>query len=276
MQKFIFSLLGVLIAFNTTAQNDQYAEIAGAKIYYEVHGEGEPLLLLHGFTVSHRVWDHLIEDLSQHYQLIIPDMRGHGNSTNPSQVYTNKLSAQDMYALMDHLQINRFHAMGQSNGAIVLTYMALMDTSRISSLILAGGASYFPEETVAPLRETNYETMDSGWKSVLEAYHPRGEKQIKMLIKQLRGLANDPEAINFTPPYLSKILCPTLIVHGDRDHFFSVDIPVISFKAIPNSYLWIVPNDGHFPAGIGLEGGNPLWADILPKVIHNFLGGKWE
>jgi len=276
MRKPILSLLGLLIVLFTNAQSGKYATINGAKIYYEVHGEGEPLLLLHGFTTSHRVWDHLVEDLSKHHQLIIPDMRGHGNSTNPAKVYTNRGSAEDMFALMDHLQIDRFHAMGQSNGAVVLTYMGLMDTSRVSSLILAGSASFFPEETVAPLRELYYETMDTTWKSVLEAYHPRGEEQIKMLLTQLRSLANDPEAINFTPPYLSKIVCPTLIVHGDQDHFFSVDIPIISFKAIPKSYLWIVPNDGHFPAGIGLEGGNPLWADILPKVIHSFIAGEWK
>lgn len=276
MKKIILAYIVLLSGITTNAQTGHYAEVNGTKIYYEMYGEGEPLLLLHGFTVSHIVWDDLVKDLSKNYKLIIPDLRGHGNSTNPSKIYTNKLSAKDMFGLMDYLNIDRFHAMGQSNGAIVLTYMATMDTSRISSLILAGAASFFPEQTVAPLKEMHYETIDSTWKSIMESYHPRGEEQIKMLLTQLRSLANDPEAINFTPPYLATIKCPTLIIHGDRDPYFSVDIPLISYKAIPNSYLWIVPNDGHFPAGVGLKGSNSIWTEVLLKVVVDFFGGKWK
>lgn len=236
MKRLTILLFFVLLSLNINAQDGHYADVNGAKIYYEIHGNGPPLLLLHGFTVSSKVWDDLVEDLSKNYKLIIPDLRGHGNSTNPSQIYTNKTSAKDMFGLMDHLNIDRFNAMGQSNGAIVLTYMATMDTSRISSLILAGAASFFPEQTVAPLKELYYETMDSTWKSIMQSYHPRGEEQIKMLLSNLRSLANDPMAINFTPPLLATISSPTLIIHGDRDPFFAVDFPVISYKAIPNSF----------------------------------------
>lgn len=146
----------------------------------------------------------------------------------------------------------------------------------VGVLILAGSASFFPEETVAPLKDIQYETMDANWRKVLEMYHPRGEEQIKLLLSNLRSLANDPMAINFTPPLLATITCPTLIIHGDRDPYFSVNIPVISYKAIPNSYLWVVPNDGHFPAGIGLEQSNSIWTDVLIKVVEEFFGGKWK
>ncbi|MFQ5448725.1 MAG: alpha/beta fold hydrolase, partial [Saprospiraceae bacterium] len=83
MKKIILAYIVLLSGITTNAQTGHYAEVNGTKIYYEMYGEGEPLLLLHGFTVSHIVWDDLVKDLSKNYKLIIPDLRGHGNSTNP-------------------------------------------------------------------------------------------------------------------------------------------------------------------------------------------------
>jgi len=77
--------------------------------------------------------------------------------------------------------------------------------------------------------------------------------------------------MNFTSPYLSTIKSPTLIIHGDRDNFFSVDIPVNSYKSIPNSYLWIVPNFGHSSIDK-----NSIWADAFLKVVNKFFSGEWN
>ena len=91
-------------------------------------------------------WSSWIEDLSKEYLLIIPDLRGHGRSTNPSNIFTHELSATDMFGLLDKLEIDHFKAIGHSSGAITLMYMATMDTSRVTSMILVGGASYMPAE----------------------------------------------------------------------------------------------------------------------------------
>ena len=64
------------------------------------------------------------------------------------------------------------------------------------------------------------------------------------------------------------------IIHGDRDQFFSVDIPVIFYEAIPNSYLWIVPNEDH--GVIGTYKRDSIWSDVFLKVVEEFFGGKWE
>lgn len=73
------------------------------------------------FSLSHQSWELWIEDLSENHLLIIPDLRGHGNSTNPSKIFTHKMSAMDMYGLMDHLKIDRFKSIGQSTEAMTLT-----------------------------------------------------------------------------------------------------------------------------------------------------------
>jgi pimeloyl-ACP methyl ester carboxylesterase len=121
MIRLIFLLL-LLVGIEAQAQDGNFIETNGVKIYYEIHGEGEPLLLLHGFTMSGKSWEPWIEDLSRNHKLIIPDLRGHGNSTNPSRAFTHKMSADDMYGLMDHLQIDKFQAMGQCSGAMTLVH----------------------------------------------------------------------------------------------------------------------------------------------------------
>jgi len=72
----------------------------------------------------------------------------------------------------------------------------------------------------------------------------------------------------FTPPLLASITAKTLVVHGDRDDFFPVPIPVEMYRSIPNSYLWIVPNGGHVPIGDH--------AEEFKRLALEFLGGKWE
>ena len=109
MKKLIFISLALLVYTQIHAQKGSYADVNGVKIYYEIHGEGEPLVLLHGFTMSHDMWEGWIEDLSKDYRLILPDLRGHGNSTNPSNEFTHKESAKDIYALLDILNIDKFN-----------------------------------------------------------------------------------------------------------------------------------------------------------------------
>lgn len=252
------------------AQEGGYAETNGVKIYYETHGEGDPLLLLHGFSLSHQSWELWIEDLSRNHLLIIPDLRGHGLSSNPSNIFTHKMSAMDMYGLMDHLKIDRFKAIGQSTGAMTLTHMATMDTSRMSSMILIATTSFFPDQARQQMRGANYEN----WKTHMEPLHPGGEDQIKMLIAQFHALANTYDDMNFTSPYLATIKCPTLIIHGDRDPLFPVEIALNFYKSIPDSYLWIVPNDGHIP--IGIYDRKSIWSDVFLKVTNDFFAGNWK
>lgn len=270
MSKLLFCIGLFFIGLNGNAQSGHYLETNGVKIYYEVYGEGEPLLLLHGFTLSHKSWEPWIKDLSKNYKLVIPDLRGHGNSTNPSKVYTARNSAIDMLGLMDELNIKRFNALGHSNGALVLTHMAIMDSSRIKSMILISGTPYLNKEAIAVLSGVTYEDM----KSQMEAYHPGGEEQIRMLVDQMRNISNQPEDVNFTPSLLATIKCPTLIIHGDRDKFFPVHIPTTYYNSIPNSYLWIVPNSGHFPAGVYNR--KSIWSNTLLDVINDFFAGNWN
>ena len=110
MKKIILLSLFVLLQYELPAQNGNYADVNGVKIYYETYGNGQPLVLLHYFSGSHKLWEQWKDSLSKDYKLIIPDLRGHGNSTNPSKEFRHDDSAKDIYALMDYLAIKKFKA----------------------------------------------------------------------------------------------------------------------------------------------------------------------
>ncbi len=269
MKKIILLTLFVLLQNGLSAQNGSYANVNGVKLYYETYGKGQPLVLLHFFTGSHKVWEPWIDSLSQDYQLIIPDLRGHGNSNNPSKKFRHKDSAKDIYALMDELKIKEFKAIGTSSGGMTLIHMATMDSTRISSMILVGATTLYPEQAREIQTSITFEAMPEGWLPRMRAHHPGGDDQIKMLVDQFHDFAFLYDDMNFTPPYLSQIKCPTLIIHGDRDKYFPVGIPVEMFKAIPNSFLWIVPNGVHLPIW------DALWSDQFLQVSKLFLADKF-
>jgi pimeloyl-ACP methyl ester carboxylesterase len=149
------------------------------KIYYETYGSGEPLLLLHGFLGSHLNWSTWIEDLSKEYQLIVPDLRGHGRSTNPSDIFTHKLSAKDMFGLLDKLEIDHFKAIGHSSGAMTLIHMATMDTSRLTAMILVGSSPYFPDECRSIGKRMANTPISDDLKSFIESRHPGGWNRVE-------------------------------------------------------------------------------------------------
>lgn len=239
------------------------------EIYYETYGEGPPLVLLHGFFRSTQVWEPFVPALAEHFTVIAADLRGHGRSTNPTGGFTHSASARDIFALVDHLGIERFQAMGISSGGMTLLHMATQQPERIEAMVLIGATSYFGEETRAIQRERTVESLTPEDWEELRQHHHHGDDQIRALVNQFHAFAGSYDDMNFTPPYLSTIQARTLIVHGDRDQHFPVSIPVGMYQAIPQSYLWIVPNGGHVP--ITGERAEPFTQTALA-----FLQGQWS
>ncbi len=247
----------------------QTVSVNGMEMYYEIHGQGEPLVLLHRFLSSGVQWAPFRDTFAAEYRVIVPDLRGHGRSTNPSNEITHKQAALDVFALLDHLSVDQFHAMGIGSGGMTLLHMATSQPERVGAMVLIGAASYSPEQNRAILRATDPETQPEDEWARMRRLHVRGDDQIRALWTQFRNLADDYDDVNFTAPYLSTITARTLIVHGDRDQFFPVSIPVEEYEAIPNSYLWIVPNGAHVP----IFGAT---SDYFTATTLAFLRGEWE
>jgi pimeloyl-ACP methyl ester carboxylesterase len=252
-----------------TPPQGRFTTVNGFQMYYEVYGEGPPLVLLHGFTGSSLDWQPYIDAFAEQYRLIIPDLRWHGRSTNPTNQFTHRQSALDIFALLDHLEIEQFKAMGVSSGGMTLLHMATQQPKRVESMVLIAATIYFPEEARAIQRGATVEGWTTeDWEKHRQR-HQHGDEQIRALINQFRDFADSYDDMNFTAPYLTTIKARTLIVHGDRDDFFPVTIPVEMYTSIPNAYLWIVPNGGHIP--ILEERARPFIQTAL-----EFLRGNWE
>ena len=244
--------------------------VEGIEMAYRDVGEGEPLVLLHGFFGTGAMWEPLFDDFAD-YRLIVPDLRGHGRSTNPSGGFTHRQSARDVYALLDSLGIDRFRGVGSSTGGMTLLHMATDQPERVEQMVLVGATSYFPASAREVMRSMHPDSAPPEAVERMARGHSRGEAQIRELIRAFHDFRDDYTDMTFTPPYLASIEAATLIVHGDRDRFFPVRIPVEQYRSIPDSYLWILPNTGHVPL-LGNERGRARFAEVM----GGFFAGEWE
>jgi pimeloyl-ACP methyl ester carboxylesterase len=228
----IISIICLLPHDTISAQEYESKDVNGIKMYYRIIGKGEPLVLLHGFTQTGETWDLLIEDFSSQYRLIVPELRGHGRSTNPSGKFTHRQSSLDVFNLLDQLGIDSFKAMGISTGGMTLLHMATTQRNRVKAMVLIGATSYFPEEAREIMRSSAPDSLSEKQLESLGSKHSRGVAQARELMTQFSGFQNSYDDMNFTKPLLSTIKANTLIVHGDRDVFFPVFIPAEMYEEI--------------------------------------------
>lgn len=248
----------------TPAQSQGRIEtVNGVQLYFEVEGSGEPLVLLHGFSGSSQDWMASTSQLGTEFQLIVPDLRGHGCSSLLSKPFRHEEAASDILALLDHLGISSCKGLGVSGGGNVLLHMATKQPERIKAMVLVSATPYFPTEARTIMSQYADSLPEQQWE-ILRRRHPGGDVQIKALLASTKAFATSYDDMNFTPPYLSTVQARTLIVQGDRDPLYPVEISVEMARAIPQSSLWIIPNSGHGPV-IGER-----WTEFL-KTAAAFL-----
>lgn len=247
----LFGLLSVSsLIFSLQAQeavDSRTLDINGFEMYVEMMGQGEPLLLVHGWSGNADYFEPLLQELSAHYRLIIPELRGHGQSTNPSGSFTTRQSAADVSALLDSLDVHSVRALGASAGALTLMHMTLEDPSLIESLILVGSGTHFRPACRASLASTDADSYSPDWWEVMRERHPRGDRQIRGIAAMLPELAAAEDDVDFTPERLRAINTRTFIVHGDSDWCFPSSMAAGMHEAMPDSRLWILPEGEHVP-----------------------------
>jgi len=114
-------------------------------------------------------------------------------------------------------------------------------------MVLVSATPYFPAQARAAMAQLSVDSFsDADW-SAQRLRHVHGDDQIRMLFEQMRGLKDHHDDMAFTPPLLSTITARTLLVHGDRDPLYPVELALEMYRAIPQSALWVVPNGGHGP-----------------------------
>ncbi len=238
------------------------AEIHGANLRYEVRGRGEPLLLLHGMGGSGADWEHAgREQLEKEYMLIIPDARGHGRSTNPGGAFRHAQLAADALGLLDHLGVQRCKAIGMSMGGNTLLHLATEARDRIEAMVLVSATMSFPEQARAIMRQVVVEAPPAEEWERMRKIHLHGDDQIIAIWQAQRDLGDSHDDMAFSTDDLSHITARTLIVYGDRDPLYPVEMGVHMYRAIHHAALWVVPGGGH----------GPIFVDAAPLFARTAL-----
>lgn len=219
--------------------------LTNVNLYYEKHGEGPPLFCLHNFSANGRSrFTPLLPILTKHYTCYLVDLRAHGRSDNPTGIWTHEESAKDIIELCDKLHIDSAYFLGTSSGGMTLLKVARMKPELVRAMVIDSATIRVPEASRA-----FYKRPELLKPSIVKFYEEANEIYGKEYWRYLAQTFYDfrlPEAdVNVDPVVLQDIACPTLIIHGDRDIFFPVDIAVDMKKNIPNSELCVFPNTDH-------------------------------
>lgn len=240
---------------DTYGSNDtagHYVVANGIKLYYEVYGHGQPLLLLHGNSESIVSFNKQIPDLAKQYQVIAVDTRGQGRSTEDGKTYTYDLFAQDMNALLDTLRLDSVDVLGWSDGGNTGLIMAMNYPKKVRRLAAMGANIFIDHTVVAPWV---FRQLEKEKRSLAADTTREGENRIRLinlLLTEPRHKFED----------LQTIQCPVLIMAGEKDVIREGHTRQIAAH-IPHSRLLIFPNGTHEePAE------HP---DVFNKAVLDFL-----
>jgi pimeloyl-ACP methyl ester carboxylesterase len=205
-------------AMNKGHSSNHRLQVGDIELYYEVYGQGEPLLLLHGGTAFIESFFGQIPALSARYQVIVPDLRGHGRSTDSAAPLSYGLMADDIVGLMDALGIAQADVVGWSDGGIIGLEVAMRHPERLRRLVTIGSNyrvdGLLPDtlSMVQKLTPTSSFVARQGLFYRLVAPNPRHWPTLVEKIKRL--WLSEP---NFAPEVLQQIAAPTLVMVGEKD-----------------------------------------------------------
>lgn len=220
------------------------------EMFVETRGDGEPLLLLHGGMGIGADWRHVFPLDPEGFGLVVPDLRGHGRSTNPAGAFTFRQCGDDVLALLDHLHLGAVKAIGLSMGAKTLLHVATKQPDRVQAMVLVSATPHFPPSARAAMAQYTPEAFDAlppETLVTLRSRHVHGDAQLRQLYAMIASLATRDDDMAFTPSSLGTIRARTLVVHGDRDPLYPIESALALYRGIPDAQLWVVPGGGHGP-----------------------------
>jgi pimeloyl-ACP methyl ester carboxylesterase len=249
-------------------------EVNGASLYYQEHGDGAPLILIHGGLSSSADWQSLIPELTAGFRILTPDSRGHGRSTNPAGELSYASIADDIAALIAALGLERPLVGGWSDGGQVTLELGARHPGAAGALIV--GAAY-PDFDAGGVREAHRALLGADASGVpdsahldaqlgefteeIKALHPGGEEQWRTLVRESAAMWLDYEGLGADE--LHAIQEPVLVLAGDRDEFIPLDLSVSLYRALPDAELAICPAMSH-------DGPTPERASVFASLIRDF------
>jgi pimeloyl-ACP methyl ester carboxylesterase len=198
----------------------QYAEVNGINLYFETHGTGQPLILLHGGLGSGEMFGPTLTELAQQHQVITVDLQGHGRTADIDRPIDIRLMADDIAALIDHLKLDKPDVVGYSLGGGVALFTAVKYPDKVRRLVVASAHARrdaIPPEMLAQQAQVNAAAAESlkdtpMWE-LYQRVAPHPEDFPRLLDKVGEAMAQDYDYIED----VRSLQVPTLLVAADAD-----------------------------------------------------------
>jgi pimeloyl-ACP methyl ester carboxylesterase len=239
----------------------------GINIHYEIHGTGEPVLLIGGLGADTFLWFRQTPELSKHFQVIVFDNRGAGESDKPEEPYTIKMFADDTAGLLKALDISRPHIVGASLGGLIAQEFALTYSQMVSRLVLAstgfGGPHMVKPSLFAlipmllTMRRSGDPALDIRRSFELftsRAWCAQHDDLVTQYVDWRVAHPQPPEAYKRQnaavktfdgEDRIGQIKAPVLIIHGANDRVVPVKNAHLLKSKLPQAQLVIIPEAGH-------------------------------
>ena len=246
------------IPYGNTPEAGHYVKAGDAKIYYEVYGKGQPIVVLHGgiFGSTYEMFQ-FIDSLKQDYQVIAVSTRGHGKSELGTEPITYEQKAGDVMAVINAVIKDSVVVLGFSDGGYTGFKLASIYPERVKKLIAIGASELYPGVRNFAYDAGKAIALDSTyWKQQLSLM-PEPQRLQEMFTR----LGNMYNRLTVGKELLGSIKSPVLLMAGDHDQSNPVQRVVNAAQMIPNSQLSIIPKATH---AVFLENFPAVWTSMLP------------
>ena len=234
-----------------------YAPVNGIKVYYEVYGDGKPLVLIHGaFMTIDGNWGQLIPELSKTRKVIAIELQGHGHTPYSDRKLDIVTLASDVEGVMNYLKVDSADVAGYSMGGSIAYQLAVNSPKRVRKLVII--SSTYKSSGWLPVVNNAFKGFkpeffdNTPLKAAYDAVAPDKTKWIKF-VEQMIAFAGVP--FNVGDSNIAKITAPVLIISGDNDGLDKVELMktyqllgggvAADLAPMPKSHLAIVPSQGH-------------------------------
>lgn len=239
----------------------------GVRLFYEIRGDGPPILFIHGWTMSHDVWEYLIPPLGKHFQTIVLDLRGNGDSDKPWGDYTYDVYARDIAAVVDTLHLRQATLVGWSLGAAIgAKYITHYGGGVEKFVSVAGAIPYFTSRPLIPFGPTRQDVH--GWIEQEKRRRPEFTKKFvdsmfasstqnytklwiwslcmktswHVAVRSLKTL-RDTDMLSVLP----QITIPSAVFHGRFDSVVPIEFGQYTASSLANCKLVEFNHSGHVP-----------------------------
>lgn len=248
------------IPYGNNPQAGHYAKTNDAKIYYELYGQGQPILLLHGGMFGSTIeLGRIIDSLKTNFQVIAISTRGHGKSELGTEPTSLEQRVNDVCTVLNEVTAEKVLVLGFSDGGYTAYTLAVMHPEKVKKMIVIGAGVVQPGQREFTFNFDQAIALDKDYWDQQRKLMPEPNRLEEMFQK----IAACYNRVTIGKTLLSKIECPVLVMAGDRDDGNSVQNVLNAALLIPNHQLAIIPNAGH-PAFI--INFNAVWASITPFI----------